>query len=84
MDWCEKNPGIDYVFGFAFYDMLDALKRGEAAEYGGRHRTRAFGQREAARLQGVFRLRRQELKKRSAARGAHRGDRPRVSTSAMS
>jgi len=27
MDWCEKTPGIDYVFGFAGNDALDALTR---------------------------------------------------------
>jgi hypothetical protein len=31
MEWCEENPGIDYVFGFAGNDTLDALTR-EAAD----------------------------------------------------
>src|SRR5512146_321218 len=31
MAWCEQTPGIDYVFGFAGNDALDALTR-EAAD----------------------------------------------------
>jgi len=27
MEWCEKTPGVDYVFGFAGNDTLDALTR---------------------------------------------------------
>jgi hypothetical protein len=30
MDWCEKTPGIDYIFGFAGNDTLDDLTRDAA------------------------------------------------------
>src|SRR5260370_32283404 len=31
MEWCEETQGVDYVFGFAGNDVLDALTR-EAAD----------------------------------------------------
>jgi hypothetical protein len=38
MQWCEETPGVDYVFGFAGNDVLDAVTCRQAAALAGRRR----------------------------------------------
>ena len=71
MEWCEETRGIDYVFGFAGNDVLQALTR-EAADAMAVQRALS-GKTEAARLQGLS-LRRKELGPGAALGGPHRGN----------